>query len=78
MFAIIGDLNTLLNYQTAAQRHNVPFMLGVDGIQKIYGNNNNMMPFAITSLVRNMGFAVCQSVSSMRVCILKFTNDYII
>lgn len=77
MFAIIGDLNTLLNYQTSAQRHNIPFMLGVDGIQKIYGNNNSMMPFAITALVRNIGFSVCQSISPLKVCILKFILIYI-
>lgn len=71
MFVIVGDLNTLLNYQTAAQRHNVPFMLGIDGIQKVYGNNN-LMPFAISALVRNMGFVVCQSVSSMKVCCTNF------
>lgn len=70
MFYIIGELNTLLDYQTAAQRHNIPIMIGIDGIQKIYGSNKNLVPSAIMSLVRNVGLAFCQSSSSLKVCIL--------
>jgi len=62
-----GDINTLLNYQTAAQRRNIPIMLGIDGIQKVYGSSNNFIPPAITTLVRNMGFAFCQSTSLIKV-----------
>ncbi|XP_025193787.1 ubiquinone biosynthesis monooxygenase COQ6, mitochondrial [Melanaphis sacchari] len=64
--ADIGDLNALLNYETAAQRHNVPIMLGVDGIQKIYCSNNNLVPLAITTLIRNVGLSFCQSASIMK------------
>lgn len=67
--SFIGDQYTLLNYQTAAQRRNVPIMLGVDSIQKVYGSNNSLVPSAITKLVRNVGLTVCQSVSSIKVCI---------
>jgi len=67
----IGDLNALLNYQTAAQRHNVPIMLGVDSIQKIYGSENNLVPPAITTLIRNVGLTFCQSTSIIKVCIFK-------
>ncbi|XP_060834424.1 ubiquinone biosynthesis monooxygenase COQ6, mitochondrial [Rhopalosiphum padi] len=64
--ADIGDLNALLNYETAAQRHNVPIMLGVDGIQKIYGSHNNVVPLAITTLIRNVGLSVCHSASIIK------------
>jgi hypothetical protein len=69
MFSSIGDLNALLNYETAAQRHNVPIMLGVDGIQKIYGSHNNVVPLAITTLIRNVGLSVCHSASIIKVSI---------
>jgi len=68
MLFISGDMNTLLKYETAAQRRNVPIMLGIDGIQKVYGSNNNLIPPAITTLVRNMGLAVCQSATMIKVC----------
>lgn len=71
MFFITGDLNTLLNYETAAQRRNVPIMLGIDGIQKVYGSTNNMVPSAITTLVRNVGLSFCQSASLLKVCVFK-------
>ncbi|VVC33420.1 Ubiquinone biosynthesis hydroxylase UbiH/COQ6,FAD-binding domain,Ubiquinone biosynthesis [Cinara cedri] len=61
--ADIGDLNTLLNYQTVVQRRNLPIMLGIDGIQKVYGSKNNLIPSAITTLVRNVGLTFCQSAS---------------
>jgi len=64
-------MNALLNYQTAAQRRNVPIMLGVDGIQKIYGSKNNLVPPAITTLIRNVGLTICQSASIVKVCIFK-------
>ncbi|KAL5239980.1 hypothetical protein ACI65C_007390 [Semiaphis heraclei] len=64
--ADIGDLNALLNYQTAAQRHNVPIMLGVDSIQKVYGSENNLLPPAITTLIRNVGLTFCQSTSLIK------------
>lgn len=64
--ADIGDMNALLNYQTAAQRRNVPIMLGVDGIQKIYGSKNNLVPPAITTLIRNVGLTICQSASIVK------------
>lgn len=77
----IGDLNALLNYQTAAQRHNVPIMLGVDSIQKVYGSENNLLPPAITTLIRNVGLTFCQSTSLIKVCNfkikLKIVNFYI-
>lgn len=68
MFSNTGDMNTLLDYETAAQRRNVPIMLGVDGIQKLYGSSNNFIPPAITTLVRNVGIAFCQSATSIKVC----------
>lgn len=71
MFFITGDLNTLLNYETAAQRRNVPIMLGIDAIQKVYGSSNPMVPSAITTLVRNVGLSFCQSASLLKVCILR-------
>lgn len=64
--ADIGDLNALLNYQTAAQRRNIPIMLGVDGIQKICGSKNNLVPAAITTLIRNVGLSFCQSASIVK------------
>lgn len=68
--SITGDLNTLLNYETATQRRNVPIMLGIDAIQKVYGSSNSIVPSAITTLVRNVGLSFCQSASSLKVCIL--------
>lgn len=44
-------------------------MLGVDGIQKIYGSKNNLVPPAIITLIRNVGLTFCQSVSIVKVCI---------
>lgn len=82
MFSTKGDLNTLLNYETAAQRRNVPIMLGVDVIQKVYGSNNNLVPPAITNLIRNVGITFCQSASIIKVCNFKMkqmiTHVYII
>jgi len=46
-------------------------MLGVDGIQKIYGSKNNLVPPAITTLIRNVGLTFCQSTSIVKVCIFK-------
>lgn len=74
MFFHTGDLNTLLNYETAAQRRNVPIMLGVDGIQKLYGSSNNFIPPAFMKLVRDVGIAFCQSASSMKVCKIQNLN----
>lgn len=60
-----------MDYQTAAQCRNVPIMIGIDSIQKVYGSNNNLVPSAITTLVRNVGLAFCQSATLVKVCILK-------
>jgi len=68
MFYITGDLNTLLNYESAAQRRNVPIMLGIDGIQKVFGSNNTLIPSTITALVRNAGLSFGQSTSLIKVC----------
>lgn len=76
---IVGDINTLLKYETAAQRRNIPIMLGINGIQKVYGSNNNLIPPAVTSLVRNMGLTFCQSATLMKVCVccLKLMHYYL-
>lgn len=77
MIYIIGNMNTLLQYQTAAQRRNVPIMIGIDGIQKVYGSNNTFVPPAFTTLIRNLGFTVCQSASLMKVNIKNIKINYI-
>jgi len=46
-------------------------MLGVDAIQKIYGSSNNIVPPAITTLIRNVGLSFCQSASIIKVGIFK-------
>lgn len=76
MLFILGDMIALLKYETEAQRRNVPIMLGVDGIQKIYGSNNNSVPPAITTLVRNIGLAFCQSATMLKVCTVNMKLIY--
>lgn len=52
-------------------------MLGIDGIQKVYGSNNSLIPSAIMAFVRNTGLAFCQSPSLLKVCIYYYIYLYL-
>lgn len=50
-------------------------MLGIDGIQKVYGSSNCIVPSAVTALIRNVGISFCQSASSLKVCTCVFKKN---
>ncbi|XP_050539759.1 ubiquinone biosynthesis monooxygenase COQ6, mitochondrial [Daktulosphaira vitifoliae] len=64
--AEIGDENALLQYESNAQAQNIPIMIGIDGIQKIYGSHNSLIPNSILTFGRNLGLTFCQSASLLK------------
>lgn len=63
----IGSLVHLKKYESECQRHNVPLMLGVDGIQKLTGTD-----WAPVVLLRSLGFQAVHAISPLK----NFFKDY--
>jgi len=57
----LGHRDYLKQYETARQRHNVPSMLGIDGLQKLY---STALPPVV--LARSLGLSVVASCSPLR------------
>lgn len=64
-----GAYNALLAYETDRQRHNVPMMLGIDFLQKVYGSQNPVIAAA-----RNFGINVVKSNPSVQKFLASFAN----
>ena len=60
----IGALTHLLQYETERQRHNVPVMITIDGLQRLYGTN-----FTPVVAVRSLGLHAVHSIPSLKVSI---------
>lgn len=63
----IGDLTHLSKYERERLQHNVPIMLGVHGLQRMY--STDFSPFVI---LRSIGLQVTQSVPILKVNIFNF------
>ena len=57
-----GSLIHLLKYETLRQRHNLPTMLVIDGLQKLYGTT--ITPFV---LLRSLGLQCTDALSPVKV-----------
>ena len=57
-----GSIFHLLKYETLRQRHNVPTMLAVDGLQKLYGTT--LTPIV---LLRSLGLLLTDAMSPVKV-----------
>ncbi|TRY74038.1 hypothetical protein TCAL_05048 [Tigriopus californicus] len=60
---------SLLAYETDRQRYNVPMMLGIDFLQKIYGSQN-----PVVAAARNFGLGVVQAHPSVQKLLASFAN----
>ncbi|KAK7866922.1 hypothetical protein R5R35_001661 [Gryllus longicercus] len=65
----VSNINYLLRYETLRQRHNVPTILVIDGLQKLYGTT-------ITPLVvlRSLGLQLIHSVPPVKRAILNHAS----
>jgi hypothetical protein len=59
-----GSLSHLLKYETLRQRHNVPTMLAIDGLQKLYGTT--FTPFVV---LRSLGLQLTHVLNPVKVSI---------
>lgn len=62
-FPIEDDLTYLTEYEKDRLRHNVPIMLGVHGLQRIY--NTDVSPVV---LLRSLGLHITQAATPLKVC----------
>lgn len=60
MFA--GDLTYLKQYESRRQRHNVPTMLAIDGLQKLY--NTSFPPLVA---LRSVGLQITHAITPLKV-----------
>lgn len=58
----LDDLNHLCEYETKQLRKNVPIMLGIHGLQRLYGTN-----IGPVVLARSIGLQVTQSMTPLKV-----------
>ncbi|CAG5124945.1 unnamed protein product [Candidula unifasciata] len=61
----LGSLPHLLQYETERQRHNVPVMVAIDGLQRLYCNQ--FTPFVV---LRNLGLHTVQSLPFLKNAII--------
>lgn len=67
-FSFFSDSLSYLNqYETDRQRHNVPTMLAIDGLQKLY--NTEFTPIVI---LRSLGLQVTHALMPLKVIILSY------
>ncbi|XP_025833722.1 ubiquinone biosynthesis monooxygenase COQ6, mitochondrial [Agrilus planipennis] len=70
--SVIEDVDNLRKYETERQRHNIPTMLAIDGIQKLY--NTNLTPVV---LLRSVGLQFTNALYPLKVTKkLYFINVY--
>lgn len=75
--AVLGDRTHLRAYETERLRHNVPIMLGIHGIQKMYGTQ-----FAPAVLARSVGLQLVNGLAPIKVkilnmCSFKFVYEFV-
>lgn len=59
---LLNDLNYLCDYERECLKHNVPIMLGVHGLQRLY--NTDLSPIV---LARSIGLQITQQMSPLKV-----------
>ncbi|BFZ06958.1 hypothetical protein BsWGS_09997 [Bradybaena similaris] len=62
----LGSLPHLLQYETERQRHNVPVMVAIDGLQRLYCNH-----FTPLVVLRNLGLHTVQSLPFLKKVIIE-------
>lgn len=58
----LNDLEILNKYETQQLRHNVPIMLGIHGLQRLYGTD-----VAPVVLARSLGLQITQTLTPLKV-----------
>ena len=58
----VGSLNHLLTYETERQRHNLPVLATIDGLQRLY--STDFTPFV---LARSLGLTTVNSLTMLKV-----------
>ncbi|KAF4532351.1 hypothetical protein B566_EDAN003655 [Ephemera danica] len=58
----LGQLQPLLNYERARQKHNLPLMLGVDGLHRLYTSSNPLVAIA-----RSVGVTLVDALTPVKV-----------
>jgi ubiquinone biosynthesis monooxygenase Coq6 len=66
IFLLSGSLPHLLKYETLRQRHNLPTMLAIDGLQKLYGTT--LTPFVV---LRSLGLQLTHVLNPVKASIFK-------
>jgi hypothetical protein len=61
-FLLSGAIDHLMEYETERQRHNVPVMLTVDALSKLYGSN--FMPLVVA---RTLGLQTVNALEPIKV-----------
>lgn len=61
--SLLNDLTHLCEYEQQRLKINVPIMLGVHGLQKLY--NTDLSPIV---LARSVGLQITQQMSPLKVC----------
>ena len=64
--AVLGQQDCLLSYETERQRHNLPTMLGVDALQRLYSSQATPLVLA-----RSLGLLVTNAVNPVKMMIMK-------
>merc|ERR1719436_619835 len=64
--AVLGEQETLCRYETERQRHNLPTMLGVDALQKLYSSQATPLVLA-----RSLGLLATNAVNPVKTMIMK-------
>lgn len=59
---VLGDMAYLRTYESERLKHNVPIMLGIHGIQKMYSTD-----FAPVVLARSVGLQLANSITPLKV-----------
>ena len=67
--AQFGAYSTLKKYETERQRHNVPMMLGIDFLQRVYCTDNPLI-----KAVRSLGVNAIQSSPMVKRLVTGFAN----
>ena len=60
-FPLTGSLPHLLDYETERQRHIIPIMAAVDGLQRLYSTDNQAVV-----LVRSLGLQATNAMTFLK------------
>lgn len=59
---VVGDMAYLRTYESDRLKHNVPIMLGIHGIQKMYSTD-----FSPVVLARSVGLQLANTITPLKV-----------